>query len=94
MYKNQHQNIDHESIYPLKQEKDNGLTEEEYLIQTLNCVSESIITDNYYERNKRLIRSISDGLHDRHNRRGDMPPKLAGRVIEIFFVSIGKFGLR
>lgn len=90
------QNIDHEA-FDLSEDitEDNDLfTEEEYLISTLNSVSEIIVSDDFYNRNKHLICNMINDLYDRHNRRGDMPPRLAGRAVEIFFSSITKVGLR
>lgn len=94
MSKNQ-TNIDHEAI-DLRPEVELGdvLTEGDYAIQTLNAVSEVILSDEFYNRNKLLIKNMMKDFHDRHNRQGDMPPKLAGRSLEAFFSAIAKFGLR
>lgn len=94
MEEGQHK-IDHDAIdFAVEEASDRYLTEEEYLIQAFNSVSATIIPDSFYERNWELIRNATNDLHDRHSRQGDMSPKLAGRVLEIMFSSIGKFGLR
>ena len=89
-------NIDREAI-DLQEEAESRegiFSEEEYFIVSLNSVSSDILPDEFYNRNKQLIRNMANDLCDRHNRQGDMPPELAGRCIEVFFSSITKFGLR
>lgn len=91
----QNQNIDLEATdYNRQEDSVNSFTEEEYLIEVLNRISPAILSDEFYEKNKDLIRGISDGFYDRHMRRGDMPPILARRSIEIILSSVAKFGWR
>lgn len=85
-------NIDHEATN--LQQEDFALTEEEYFIAVMNSVSELIISDEFYHRNRQLIHNITNDFRDRHIRQGDMPPRLAGRSVEIFFSGISKFGFR
>jgi len=88
-------NIDHEAI-DLRSEEEiqDILTEGDYIIQTLNAVSANILSDEFHNRNKTLIHSMIKDFRDRDNRQGDMPPKLAGRSLEVFFSAIAKYGLR
>lgn len=95
MRKNQNQ-IDHEAM-DLSDELETSMeifSEEEYLISTMNCISEDILSDEFYERNRSLIRDMSNGFFIRNRRQGDMPPNVASRSFEIFFSSLAKFGLR
>lgn len=102
--KNQSQNpnLDLEAVDFNRHEEEEGrdntatspLTEEEYLIEVIDAISPTTMSDEWYEKNKRLVRGITDGFHDRHVRHGDMPPALARRSFEVFLSAIAKFGWR
>lgn len=70
-------------------------TEEEYFYKIFNTISESIITDEYFDKNDRLLSSISSSLYDINIiTGGKMPPELGRRVIEEVFSNIFRHGIR
>lgn len=77
-----------------QEEEQDQFTEEAYLIDTVNLIPVEVLSDEMYERNRYLIKSMTDNFCDRHNRHKDTPPLIAARCLGIFFSSITKFGLR
>jgi hypothetical protein len=70
-------------------------TEEEYFYKIFNTISESIITDEYFDKNDKLLSSISSSLYDINIiTEGKMPPELGRRVIEEVFSNVFKHGIR
>ncbi len=70
-------------------------TEEEYFYEVFNTISDSVISDEYFDRNARLISAISSSLFDINSiTDGAIPPSLARRIIEEVFSNINKHGLR
>lgn len=70
-------------------------TEEEYFYKIFNTISESVISDEYFDKNDRLLSSISSSLYDINQMtRGSIPPELGRRIIEEVFSNILKHGIR
>lgn len=70
-------------------------TEEEYFYEVFNTISDSVISDEYFDRNSRLLSGISSSLFDINSiMNGAIPPSLARRIIEEVFSNINKYGLR
>lgn len=76
-------------------EKEFISTEEEYFYEVFNTISDSIISDEYFDRNSRLLSGISSSLFDINSiTNGAIPPSLGRRIIEEVFSNINKHGLR
>jgi len=76
-------------------EKEFISTEEEYFYEVFNTISDSIISDEYFDRNSRLLSGISNSLFDINSiTNGAIPPSLGRRIIEEVFSNINKHGLR
>jgi hypothetical protein len=70
-------------------------TEEEYFYKIFNTISESVISDEYFDKNDRLLSSISSSLYDINQMTGGtIPPEIGRRIIEEVFSNILKHGLR
>jgi hypothetical protein len=70
-------------------------TEEEYFYKIFNTISESVITDEYFDKNALLLSSISSSLFDINSiTDGALPPDLGRRIIEEVFSNIFKHGIR
>lgn len=70
-------------------------TEEEYFYKIFNTISESIITDEYFDKNALLLSSISSSLYDINSvTNGSLPPDLGRRIIEEVFSNIFRHGIR
>lgn len=91
---NENQKYPHSGDINSQEEEQERFSEESYLIDTINQIPEEILSDETYERNRSLIKNMTDNFCDRHNRHGDMPPAIAARCLIVFFSSITKFGLR
>ena len=63
-------------------------------LDIFDSVSESVITDEYYDKNEELFGVITEVLFDINERSGKIPPELARKVIEGIFSSIQKIGIR
>lgn len=72
----------------------NEISEEEYFFEVFNTISEELISDEYFDRNKGLLIDISNTLRDMDIRNSEMPPNLARRVIEGVFAAIQRNGIR
>ena len=70
------------------------LSDEQYFFEVFNTISEDVISDEYFDKNKRLLIDISNNLHDMHERTGTIPPQRARRIIEGIFSSIKINGIR
>jgi hypothetical protein len=68
--------------------------EEFYFFEVFDRIPQSIISDEYYDKNSQLLVNISNSLFDINERTGNMPPELAVKVIEGVFSSILKTGIR
>lgn len=82
------------SNYSCEEEDDFNLSEEEFFFEIFNTISDEVISDEYFDKNKQLLIDISNGLFDTNSRNGDMPSELARRVIEGFFSAIKRNGIR
>lgn len=70
-------------------------TEEEYFYKIFNTISESVISDEYFDKNDRLLSSISSSLYDINQiTGGSIPPETGRRIIEEVFSNILKYGIR
>jgi hypothetical protein len=70
-------------------------TEEEYFYKIFNTISESIITDEYFDKNSLLLSSISSSFYDINSvTNGSLPPDLGRRVLEEVFANIFRHGVR
>lgn len=70
------------------------MTDEEFFYEVFNTVSDEVISDEYFDRNKALIIDISNSLHEIYSRTGKIPPNMARRIIEEFFSAIRRNGIR
>jgi len=70
------------------------LREGRYFIDVFDTLSETVITDEYYDKNEELFVVISEMFFDINERTGKMPPEMARRVLEGIFSNILKYGLR
>lgn len=68
--------------------------EYEYWAKIFNEFPESIVSNEFYDRNKDLLEQISDDFCDMDDRTEDFPPAKAKKVLEIVFSNIQKFGYR
>lgn len=73
---------------------DTQMREHRYFIDIFDTISESVVTDEYYDKNQELFAVITDVLFDINERSGKIPPELARKVIEGVFSSIQKIGIR
>jgi hypothetical protein len=71
-----------------------NITDEEYFYEVFNTMSEDIISDEYFDKNKALIIDISNSLHEIYSRTGKIPPNMAKRIIGGFFSAIKRNGIR
>jgi hypothetical protein len=76
------------------QDDERPMTDTEYAYEVFNAVSEDIISDEYFDRNKGLLFAISNELFELNVKSGKIPPERATRIIEGVFSSINKHGLR
>ena len=81
-------NTDNES------QSDEQLREGRYFLDIFDTISESVISDEYYDKNAELLAVISEMFFDIEERTGRMPPEMARRVLEGIFSNILKYGLR
>tara|TARA_R110000772_G_scaffold59348_7_gene134394 strand:- start:1342 stop:1617 length:276 start_codon:yes stop_codon:yes gene_type:complete len=70
------------------------LRENKYFLDIFNTISETVITDEYYDKNEELFGVITEIFFDINERTGSMPPAMARRILEGIFSNILKHGLR
>lgn len=71
-----------------------GSSDEQYFYEVFNTISEDVISDEYFDRNKRLLIDISNMFYDMDSRNDNISPEFARRIIEGIFSSIKRNGLR
>jgi hypothetical protein len=73
---------------------ENQSSDELYFFEVFNTISEDVISDEYFDKNKRLLIDMSNLLYDMNSRNDNLPPDLARRIIEGFFAAIKRNGIR
>lgn len=69
-------------------------SEEHYFYEMFDVLSEDVISDEQYNRNKLLIDEISNLFYDLNSRQNKLSPETGRKVLEIIFSSIEKYGFR
>lgn len=69
-------------------------SDEQYFYEVFNTISEEVISDDYFDRNKRLLIDISNMFYDMNSRNDNVSPAFARRIIEGVFSSIKRNGVR
>lgn len=70
------------------------LRENKYFLDIFNTISETVITDEYYDKNEELFGVITEMFFDINERTDNIPPAMARRILEGIFSNILKYGLR
>ena len=85
---------DSEDFEIMNEEIDNSMTEQEYFFEVFDTISDSVISDEYFDKNAELLSVALGMLYDIDQRTGGMSPEMARRVLEGIFSSILKIGIR
>ena len=67
---------------------------EEYYYQVWNWMQESLISDEYYEKNKELFDAITYDLYQEYNISGAPNPYIGNLSIRIVFSNLQNIGIR
>lgn len=78
-------------------EEDNNNIDENgtlYWAEIFNNFSDTIISDDQYNRNRVLMESISDDFYTVNTKNSKLPPEIGRKVLEIIFSNIKIYGYR
>lgn len=67
---------------------------EDYFYECWNQIDETIVSDEYYDRNKELLDSITYDLFYIYSKSNAVPPVVARKVLASVCINLTNFGIR
>lgn len=67
---------------------------EDYFFECWNHIDESIVSDEYYDRNQELLSAITYDLFYLYDKSNAIPPAVARQILKNFCTNLTKFGIR